>query len=170
MKRFTVFLAFALVLAGASAGLAVYESAGMHTYKASLSGATEPPGTTMATGEASFELVPAGTGGTPAASGDVIRYQLRVKKIKNVRASHLHKGIPGTAEGPVIMPLFLGPEKSGEFSGMLASGTITSKDLTGPFSGRSIADLVALIKSGDVYVNVHTAAHPAGEIKGTVKE
>jgi hypothetical protein len=36
--------------------------------------------------------------------------------------------------------------------------------------GKTVDDLVALIKSGDVYVNVHTAKHPAGEIRGEVKE
>ncbi len=181
MKQLTVFFASVLVIVTASLGMAADQAAGVRTYKAELSGVKIPPVATMARGEASFEVVPAGTigsgaapggmgtEGVPAPSGDkALRYQLNVKDIKNVRAAHLHMGKGGT-EGPVIAPLFLGPVKSGSFSGMLASGTITSKDLTGPLAGKSIDDLVALIDSGDVYVNVHTNQHPAGEIRGYLK-
>jgi hypothetical protein len=74
-----------------------------------------------------------------------------------------------TAAGPVIAPLLPGPKKSGEYSGILSEGTITDKDLTGPLSGRSVQDLIALMDSSEVYVNVHTDKHPAGEIRGEVK-
>lgn len=36
-----------------------------------------------------------------------------------------------------------------------------------PSGGLSVADIVAAIKSGQAYVNVHTAQYPAGEIAGT---
>jgi hypothetical protein len=35
--------------------------------------------------------------------------------------------------------------------------------------GKTISDLVQEIKSGDVYVNVHTVQHPAGEIRGQIE-
>ncbi|MDQ6622579.1 MAG: DUF1800 family protein, partial [Verrucomicrobiota bacterium] len=35
-----------------------------------------------------------------------------------------------------------------------------------PVGNRSVADIVALIKAGSTYLNLHTAAHPTGEIKG----
>jgi hypothetical protein len=93
---------------------------------------------------------------------------LSVNDIKNVTAAHLHKGKPGS-EGPVIAPLYLGPKHSGEFTGLLAEGTITAKDLRGPLAGKRLDDLISLIRSGDVYVNVHTDQHPAGEISGTLQ-
>jgi hypothetical protein len=54
------------------------------------------------------------------------------------------------------------------FSGELAKGTITDKNLVGPLAGKTIADLVKLIKDGGAYVNVHTPAHPGGEIRGQI--
>jgi len=46
------------------------------------------------------------------------------------------------------------------------SGTITAADLTGPLAGRTMSDLLAAIRAGNIYVNFHTAAFPAGEIRG----
>jgi len=39
----------------------------------------------------------------------------------------------------------------------------------GPFTGKTIADLVAEIQAGKAYVNVHTKEHPDGEIRGTIQ-
>ncbi len=115
-----------------------------------------------------FDESGAGAGGA-GIKGDRLDYTLNVKDIKNVTAAHLHMGKGISSEGPVVAPLYLGPKQSGEFSGLLAQGTITDKDLTGPLAGKTVDDLARLIKSGDVYVNVHTDQHPAGEISGTVK-
>ncbi len=109
-----------------------------------------------------------GAGGTTA--GESLRYRLNVKKIENVTAAHLHMGGATSAEGPVVASLYLGPRKGGQYSGLLAQGTITEKDLQGPLSGKSLDDLVAAIKAGDIYVNVHTAKHPEGEIRGQVEQ
>jgi hypothetical protein len=34
--------------------------------------------------------------------------------------------------------------------------------------GKTLDDLAAAMDSGDVYVNVHTAEHPDGEIRGQI--
>ncbi len=115
-----------------------------------------------------FDESGAGAGGV-STKGDRLDYTLNVKDIKNVTAAHLHMGKGIASEGPVVAPLYLGPKRAGEFSGVLASGSITDKDLTGPLAGKTVDDLARLIKSGDVYVNVHTDKHPAGEISGVVK-
>jgi hypothetical protein len=39
----------------------------------------------------------------------------------------------------------------------------------GPLWGETIADFVALIKAGSVYLNVGTTSHPSGEIRGQLK-
>ena len=114
--------------------------------------------------------VPGAAPGGTMAAGDALRYNITVKNIKDVTAAHLHMGKKTSTEGPVIAALFLGPKKGGQFSGTLAQGTISDKDLQGPLAGKTVDDLVALINSGDVYVNVHTTKHPAGEIRGEVKE
>jgi predicted lipoprotein with Yx(FWY)xxD motif len=62
-------------------------------------------------------------------------------------ASHIHLGAAGTA-GPVVLAL-CGPCTSGAH-------------------GRKLVDakLAAALEKGNVYVNVHTAANPGGEIRG----
>ena len=72
------------------------------------------------------------------------------------------------ANGDVIVPLFMGPQKSGSFTGVLAKGAITEADLTGPMQGKTFADLAAAVMSGQTYVNVHTAANKGGEIRGQI--
>ena len=87
--------------------------------------------------------------------------------IVDVTAAHIHLGASGT-NGPVIVPLFTGPQKSGSFTGTLAKAAITEADLTGPMKGKTFADLAAAVLSGQTYVNVHTAANPNGEIRGQI--
>jgi hypothetical protein len=91
-----------------------------------------------------------------------------VKDIENVTVAHIHSGKKGESGAPVA-GLFMGPEKEGKFSGELAKGTITEKDLVGKLAGKTIGDLVKLIKDGEAYVNVHTVKNPNGEIRGQIK-
>ena len=53
-------------------------------------------------------------------------------------------------------------------SSFLASGTINNSDLKGPLFGKNISDLFNLIKSQNIYVNVHSQSHPDGEIRGDI--
>ncbi len=240
MKRLNIIFAIVLIAGTATLATAADTDPGVgasdmqHTYKADLSGMKMPPVVTRATGEATFQLVKPGMGGTggtgmsstgtsipgddtgmsgpgqgygqnqpgtndsyagidksrevpgstvpesvpgsvPGAGtggtmsmGDSLQYTLTVKDLKDVTAAHLHMG--KSADGPVIAPLFLGPMKKGQFSGTLAQGSITDKDLKGPLAGKTVDDLASLIASGEVFVNVHTSAHPKGEISGIVKE
>jgi hypothetical protein len=48
---------------------------------------------------------------------------------------------------------------------ILADGTFTAANV----SGISYADLVAAIRAGDTYVNVHTTQFPGGEIRGQLR-
>ena len=82
--------------------------------------------------------------------------------------THIHTGKMGENGDPVA-GLFAGPKKEGKFHGVLAKGTITDNDLVGPLAGKTIADLVAMIKDGSAYVNVHTDKYPDGEIRGQIK-
>jgi hypothetical protein len=130
-------------------------------FKAMLSGTEVMPIAvdTKATGD--MEIM-------PGKDGKELGYTLHINNIENVTAAHIHAGKKGV-EGPPVAGLFGGPKKDGTFSGVLAKGTIADKDLVGPLAGKTVADLVKLIKDGDAYVNVHTAGHPGGEIRGQLK-
>ncbi len=128
-------------------------------FKATLSGSGEVPAlTTMAKGEATFELDKDGA----------LKYRLTVSDIENVTAAHVHEGKMGK-NGPAIALIVLGGKKAGKFSGTLAEGTITEKELLGPLKGKSVSDLVKEIEAGDAYVNVHTGKSPGGEIRGQIE-
>ena len=130
------------------------------TFKAKLTGKEVAPAvTTTAKGEADFKL---------SKDGKELTYRLTVKGIENVTAAHIHTGKMGENGGPVA-GLFAGPKKADKFSGELAKGAIMDKDLIGPLAGKTVADLVTMIKEGGAYVNVHTDKYPDGEIRGQIK-
>jgi hypothetical protein len=138
-----------------SAGFAAETS-----FKAKLTGSDEVPSVkTKAKGEVTFKL---------SKDGKELSYKLQVKNIENPTAAHIHLGKKGKS-GPPLANLFTGPKKEGIFSGDLSVGTIMAENLSGELMGKSLADLVQLIKSGDAYVNVHTDANPNGEIRGQIK-
>jgi CHRD domain len=134
------------------------------TYQAVLSGTNQSPAIeTPAHGTATFVL---------SKSGKSLRYRLYVADIDSVSMAHIHIG-PAGQEGPVAAWLYPSHPpavvKKGKFTGVLATGVITASSLMGPLKGKTIADLVDDVKSGNAYVNVHTVAHPAGEIRGQIK-
>lgn len=106
------------------------------------------------------------TGGEPG--GSEITYKLDVTDIEDVTLAHIHQGA-ADANGPIVCTLFDGEEegvKEGAFSGTLAEGTIDESMLEGPMEGQDLATLISAIMAGDTYVQVHTQANPAGEIRG----
>lgn len=129
-------------------------------FRTHLSGSSEvPPVATEAQGEAIFQL---------NSDQTELHFKLNVANIENVRAAHIHFAAEGV-NGPVVVPLFTGPTIPGRFQGSLAQGVITSAELTGPLAGGVLGDLIAIMESGEAYVNVHTAQNPGGEIRGQVQ-
>jgi hypothetical protein len=130
------------------------------TFSAELSGAEiVPPVDTVATGSATF---------TFESTLTRAYFVLKVSGITDVTASRLKQGKPGT-NGPGVLILYPGPTISGLHTGVLAQGWFNSTALIGPLYGKTIADLKALLESGEAYVNVGTNANPDGEIRGQVK-
>jgi hypothetical protein len=134
------------------------------TFMAQLTGAQEvPPVKTAATGVATFKLSP---------DGKSLHCQLKVTGLKNVTMAHIHLGQAGK-NGTVLVWLYplSGPPpalKPGSFTGVLAEGNITAKNLAGPLKGKPLSALLKDMHAGQTYVNVHTTAHPEGEIRGQI--
>ena len=158
-KRFFPFLLAAAMLAALWASSV--SAASDRTFVTHLSGDQEVGGVdTQAQGEAIFHL---------SKDGTELRYKLIVANIDDVLMSHIHMAPAGT-NGPVVVWLYPSSPPAqlipGRSQGVLAEGVITSADLVGPLAGMDLSDLLDAIRSGDAYVNVHTTAHPGGEIRG----
>jgi len=131
----------------AAIGVAVLLASGVGLASAAtvhvrLRGSLEvPPVKTMARGAGVIEV---------AADGSVSG-TIHTRGIKGTMA-HIHEGAPGTA-GPVIIPLTAGPH-----------GTWVV-----PAGSKLTPHQYKEFQAGDLYVNVHSAAHPAGEIRGQLK-
>ena len=130
------------------------------TYGAELSGTNEvPPVTSSASGTLTL---------TVAADGSSVHYQFKVNEISDLTVARLHEGGAG-ATGTTILTIYGGPTKTGTFSGVVTQGSFTAAQLVGPLKGKTIADFVALVKSGQMYLNVGTNDHPNGEMRGQVE-
>jgi len=114
----------------------------MYTQTVALSGANEVPAvTTPATGSATVTIRPDHTVSVKVAATGM-----------TATASHIHQGAAG-ANGPVIVPF----TKTGD-------NTFVAPD------GAKLTDAqYDAYKAGNLYVNVHSAAHPGGEIRGQLK-
>jgi CHRD domain len=133
-----------------------------------LHGADERPVPvdTNAAGNARYEI---------SADESSITYRLIVANIDDVTQAHIHCGTPDVA-GPVIVFLFGFNPVGVTENGILAEGTITAEDViprassaTCPGGVANLAELIAKIRSGEAYTNVHTLAFPGGEIRGTIR-
>ncbi|MFP4628517.1 MAG: CHRD domain-containing protein [Halobacteriales archaeon] len=161
-RRFVQAAGIAGVTIG-GAGSATARGSGRR-FTAHLAGRNEvPPVATNARGQATFRL---------DRDGAELSYRLIVANIEDVLMAHIHLG--GTDEnGPVVAWLYPegGPPPSlieGRFSGVLATGTVTADALVGSLDGEPLGALVDEIRAGNAYVNVHTSANPAGEVRGQI--
>ncbi|HVM97900.1 MAG TPA: CHRD domain-containing protein, partial [Candidatus Acidoferrales bacterium] len=81
--------------------------------------------------------------------------------------AHIHAG-PAGMDGPVIFPLF-DSSSDPAFSSPFMRVVTEADFLPAPERGIStFADALAAIASGNTYLNVHTQAHPGGEIRGQI--
>ena len=95
--------------------------------------------------------------------------------IDDVTQSHIHCGPPGVA-GPVVVFLFGFVAEGVTVNGRLSEGTITAANVIPrpdsaacPGGIADFDDLLAKMRSGDTYVNVHTIENPPGEIRGQLR-
>jgi hypothetical protein len=116
-------------------------SGGMETYRATLSGAQEvPPNPSAATGSAEVKVNP---------STMAMTYRVT------------YSGLTG----PATMGHIHGPAGTGQNAGVkIPFPSVAQSPVTG--SATLTSEQYADLKGGRYYVNIHTAAHPGGEIRG----
>jgi len=140
-------------------------SYGAETFKARLDSRNEVPAPTLGPG-----ADPTGTA-TFTVNGTNVNYKLDVSGLSGPpTAAHIHMGAPGVA-GPVIVPLTLTAGSSpGTASG---EGTIDASGVKGKKSDGSamtMADVLSAMRTGETYVNVHTANNKPGELRGQIQK
>jgi hypothetical protein len=122
-----------------AAGVGLASAATVHVR---LTGSHEvPPVKTMARGSGVIEV----------ASDGAVSGKITTRGIKATMA-HFHEGAPGT-NGPPIIWLKQGPK-----------GTWVV-----PAGSKLSPSQYKAFLAGNLYINVHSAAHPGGEIRGQLK-
>lgn len=109
--------------------------------KVTLSGASEVPAVTTPA---------AGTGAISIAADGAVTGSVTVTGM-NPTMGHIHQGAPGVS-GPVIVPF-----------------TQNGNVFTAPAGAKLTEAQLAAWRAGNLYFNVHSAAHPAGEVRGQLK-
>lgn len=132
----------ALTLAGCAGGAEMSRQ----VLNVSMTGIQEVPGPGDADGNGTAQIRV-----TPR-DGQVC-WDLYARGIDPATAAHIHRGAAGTAGPPVV--------------------TLTTPDATGRSQGcaavpQGLARDIAM-RGHEFYVNVHTAAHPAGAIRGQLR-
>ncbi|MEO1696437.1 MAG: spondin domain-containing protein [Planctomycetota bacterium] len=113
------------------------------------------------------EVSSAGFGSALAVgiNGDQLGIRIDTEGLSGpITMAHLHLGAAGT-NGPVVVNLTpsIFPD------GRRLRTFVLEPDLMGPLGGESFVELLREIAAGNVYVNVHTAAFPAGEVRGQLE-
>lgn len=102
--------------------------------------------------------------------GSSAEYTLRVSNGVRLTQAHLHCA-PAGVNGPVILFLAGSHERGWDVDGRwISNATLTNDNVVNPQCGATLADIFEQARIGNVYVNVHSVDHPAGVIRGQLKE
>jgi hypothetical protein len=94
--------------------------------------------------------------------GGNLLYRIDVGNIQNVTASHIHAPATPTTTAGVALDFLNGAALSFTNTATLVSGVAARP------RNFSLDSLMVFMRDGRAYVNVHTQAFGAGEIRGTV--
>jgi hypothetical protein len=132
-------------------------------FKATLTGDQEVPAVdTVTTGKVKIRINDTSTAG---------ELTLTVNDGVRAQQAHIHCGQPGE-NGPVIV--FLaglhnpGWDVDGEW---VSNATFTDDNMVDRESscGATLGELIQAMREGRTYANVHTVAHPGGEVRGLLQ-
>ena len=148
MKRLIALLAAGLLVLGVS-GVAL---AADEVFKADLSGGNQvPPITVDGTGSATVTI---------ADDESSVSWAVTYSGLTgDPAAGHIHFGAADAA-GPVMIP-FATVTPTGSTGSFAAADYAAGAGLPADWAG-----VLAAIRDGNAYVNIHTAANPPGEIRG----
>jgi len=120
------------------------------TFTATLTGAAERPNpvTTDATGTATLVFNP---------STSTFSYTLNVSNITAMTGAHIHGPASVNEPAGILVPLTTP-------TGASVTGTFTS------ITGVTLSTFLSHLRGGMTYVNVHTEANGAGEIRGQLTQ
>jgi hypothetical protein len=114
---------------------------------ATLTGLQEtPPNASPGTGSAAFVL--------DNVAGTLVSAVTFADLTAPTTVAHIHEGPPGVS-GPIIHPFATLPVG------------VTSGSFADVWTGLTAAQMTAL-ETGNTYINIHTTAFPAGEIRGQI--
>src|SRR5262245_44142393 len=169
MKRLSIFV---MVMAGL---LITANMAKAEQISALLTGYEDTPAAVSTTGRGEFTA-------TIAPDGEVINYSETYSGLQApVTVSHIHVGQLGATGSVVIFlcqtaaspdPTGLAPQcpQEGTVSGVItAANVIAGSQPPQQLAAGDLAAVVAAIRAGAAYANVHTQASPGGEIRTIAK-
>ncbi len=103
-----------------------------------------------------------------------MQFKLNVANGEGITQAHIHCGPPGV-NGPVVVFLFGLVPTGVDNNGTLSEGVITNANVIPrpdsaacPGGVANLADVVAKMRTGGAYANVHTLEFPGGEIRGGI--
>lgn len=154
-----------VVTIGVLSGLLLTAEAALadETFRAQLTGDQEvPPVVTDTTGSFKVELNKDQT---------AAEYTLRINNGVRVTQAHFHCGAAGV-NGPIIVFLAGFRGEGWDVDGKwISNATLTDANVilkTTP-CGATLAQIFQAARDGNVYVNAHTVAHPAGVARGQLE-
>ena len=120
-----------------------------------MNGANERPAANTTTGNGSAVF---------SVAGSTISYTVAFQGLTSAPTGlHIHAPANANASAGVIVDLLTTPQTN--TSGVL-TGTFSATNIRN--AGISLDSLFVLMRTGNAYVNIHTAANPGGEVRGTL--
>jgi len=159
----TILIALPLSVAGSSL-FPSFNKDDMFKFTAFASGDQEvPPVVTSTTGKLSLEF---------EKDFSEVDFDLDVFDGVAITQAHLHCKVAGD-NGPVVVFLLAFNAAGINVDGDLSAGTLMNSDIGAngancPTPIVNIASLYWAIQKGEIYLNVHSVAHPGGEIRAQV--
>jgi hypothetical protein len=170
--RLRIVIAVLALLVVASVGSVQASAGSSRVFMSALDGYQEAPLTLSVPGTGTFRA-------DLAATGESLSYRLSYSDLTGPALfAHIHLGQPAIAGGVIA---FLCDSTENALPGVpdcpgaggTVTGTIEPDDVVGP-AGQGIAsgefdELVAALRAGATYANVHTVLFQPGEIRGQIR-